>query len=152
MRTYRYRGKGGEPGLMTSTPELSPSCLLRPRPWLLLRSLQGLGSPFPGAPIPQCSLSAWAPKWFLLQYPVLCDRKPMWVSQHTAWYLHGPQESRLCTWFASLLHGIPLPRGWGGWMYHWLNGHEFDQTPGDSEGQGSLACCSLWGHKELDMT
>jgi len=29
--------------------------------------------------------------------------------------------------------------------YHWLNGHEFEQTPGDSEGQGSLACCSPWG-------
>ena len=33
-----------------------------------------------------------------------------------------------------------------------LNGHEFEQTPGDGEGQGSLACCSPWGHKELDMT
>ena len=31
-----------------------------------------------------------------------------------------------------------------------LNGHEFDQTPGDSEGQGSLACCSPWGRKESD--
>ena len=30
-----------------------------------------------------------------------------------------------------------------GW-HHWLNGHEFEQTPGDSEGQGSLACCSPW--------
>ena len=29
--------------------------------------------------------------------------------------------------------------------HHWLNGHEFGQTPGDSEGQGSLACCSSWG-------
>ena len=38
-----------------------------------------------------------------------------------------------------------------GW-HHWLNGHEFEQTPGDGEGQGSLACCSPWGHKELDMT
>ena len=38
-----------------------------------------------------------------------------------------------------------------GW-YHWLNGHEFEQAPADSEGQGSLACCSLWGHKESDMT
>ena len=37
------------------------------------------------------------------------------------------------------------------WHYQ-LNGHEFEQTPGDSEGQGSLACCSPWGHKELDMT
>ena len=31
-----------------------------------------------------------------------------------------------------------------------LNGHEFEQTPRDSEGQGRLACCSPWGHKELD--
>ena len=38
-----------------------------------------------------------------------------------------------------------------GW-HHWLSGHEFEQTPGNSEGQGSLACCSPWGHKELDMT
>ena len=38
-----------------------------------------------------------------------------------------------------------------GW-HHQLNGHEFEQTPGDSEGQGSLACCSPWGHKKSDMT
>ena len=38
-----------------------------------------------------------------------------------------------------------------GW-YHWLNGHEFEHTLGDGEGQGSLACCSPWGCKELDMT
>ena len=37
-------------------------------------------------------------------------------------------------------------------MVGWLNGHEFEQTPGDGEGQGSLACCSPWGHKESDMT
>ena len=30
-----------------------------------------------------------------------------------------------------------------GW-YHWLSGHEFEQTQGDSEGQRSLACCSSW--------
>ena len=38
-----------------------------------------------------------------------------------------------------------------GW-HHGLNGHEFEQTLGDSEGQGSLACCSPWGHKEPDTT
>ena len=38
-----------------------------------------------------------------------------------------------------------------GW-HHQLNGHEFEQPPGDSEGQGSLECFSPWGHKELDMT
>ena len=37
-----------------------------------------------------------------------------------------------------------------GW-YHQLNGHEFEQTPGDS-GQGSLACCSQWVCQELDST
>ena len=38
-----------------------------------------------------------------------------------------------------------------GW-HHWLNGHEFEQILEDSEGQGSLVCCSSWSFKELDMT
>ena len=38
-----------------------------------------------------------------------------------------------------------------GW-HHQLDGHEFEQAPGVDDGQGSLACCSPWGHKELDMT
>ena len=38
-----------------------------------------------------------------------------------------------------------------GW-HHQLSGHEFEQTPDDSEGQGSLAFCSPWGCKELDTT
>ena len=36
--------------------------------------------------------------------------------------------------------------------HHRLNGHEFEQAPGDGEGQGGLACYSPWGCKELDMT
>ena len=38
-----------------------------------------------------------------------------------------------------------------GW-HHQFNGHEFEQALGDGEGQGSLACCSPRGHKELDTT
>ena len=38
-----------------------------------------------------------------------------------------------------------------GWYYQ-LDGHEFEQALGGGDGQGSLACCSLWGHKELDTT
>ena len=38
-----------------------------------------------------------------------------------------------------------------GW-HHRLNGHEFEWTPGDGNGQGGLACCNSWGHKESDMT
>ena len=38
-----------------------------------------------------------------------------------------------------------------GW-HHRLKGHELEQTPGASEGQGSLVCCGPWGHKEWDKT
>ena len=38
-----------------------------------------------------------------------------------------------------------------GW-HHWLNSHEFEEIPGDGEGQGTLVRCFLWGHKELDTT
>ena len=38
-----------------------------------------------------------------------------------------------------------------GW-HHRLNGHEFEQSPGVGDGQGSLMCYSPWGHKESDMT
>ena len=35
-----------------------------------------------------------------------------------------------------------------GW-HHWLNGHEFEQTPEVGDGQGSLVCCNPWGHKRV---
>ena len=38
-----------------------------------------------------------------------------------------------------------------GW-HHWLDGHEFEWTPGVGDGQGGLACCSSWGCKESDTT
>ena len=38
-----------------------------------------------------------------------------------------------------------------GW-HHGHDGHEFEQAPEVVEGQGSLACCIPWGHKELNMT
>ena len=38
-----------------------------------------------------------------------------------------------------------------GW-HHRLSGHEFEQAPGDGEGQGGLACCSPWGRRESDTT
>ena len=38
-----------------------------------------------------------------------------------------------------------------GW-HHQLDGHEFEWTPGDSDGQGGLVCCDSWGHKESDTT
>ena len=38
-----------------------------------------------------------------------------------------------------------------GW-HHRLNGHDFEHTSGDGEGQRNLACCSPWGRKESDTT
>jgi len=38
-----------------------------------------------------------------------------------------------------------------GW-HHWLDGHRFEQAPGEGKGQESLVCFSPWGLKELDMT
>ena len=43
-------------------------------------------------------------------------------------------------------------RGWGIGWHHEFNGRELEQTPGDSEGQGDLACCNLWGCKFSDWT
>ena len=37
-----------------------------------------------------------------------------------------------------------------GW-HHRFNGHEFEQVPGDDEGQGGLECCTPWGLKESEM-
>ena len=37
-------------------------------------------------------------------------------------------------------------------LHHQLNGHEFEQAPGDGEGQERLACYSPWGRKQSDMT
>ena len=48
--------------------------------------------------------------------------------------------------------GIGDDRGWDGWMASLTEWYEFEQALGAGDGQGSLACCSSWGHKESDMT
>ena len=60
------------------------------------------------------------------------------------------------TWVSSVGWEDPTEKGTTedevvGW-HHQLNGHEFAQALGVGDGQGSLVCCSPWGHKELDMT
>ena len=52
------------------------------------------------------------------------------------------------SWERLKVRGEGDDRGW----HHRLNGHEFESTLGVGDGQGSLVCCSPWGHKELDMT
>ena len=73
-------------------------------------------------------------------------------------------SSTLATWCEELTHwkrpwcwkrlktgGEGDNRGWYGRWHHRLDGHEFEQGLGVGDGQGSLTCCSPWGHKESDM-
>ena len=63
-----------------------------------------------------------------------------WWDEQTHWKRHW-------CWESLKAGGTGDNRGWDGW-HHWLNGHEFEPTPGDGELQRSLACCSC---KESDM-
>ena len=63
-------------------------------------------------------------------------------------------ENRCRKWFTTcnfLSSSLPERMYVLGW-HHWLDGHESEWTLGVSDGQGGLACCNSWGHKELDTT
>ena len=74
-------------------------------------------------------------------------RDPTHISCLLHWQVDSlplvPPEKPFCG-----IYYLIWQKGW----HHQLNGHESEQTPGDGEGQGSLACCSPGGHKVLDMT
>ena len=59
---------------------------------------------------------------------------------------------RLWCWEELGAGGEGNDRVWDGWMHHRLDGHEFGWIPGIGDGQGALACCNSWGHKESDTT
>ena len=71
----------------------------------------------------------------------------LWLS-HTKNWLIGKDWC----WEKLKAGGEGDDRGWDGWMASLFEGHEFEQALGAGDGQGSLACCSLWGCKESDMT
>ena len=122
----------------------------------------------------------WRPKWFFwilvlektLESPVDCKEiKPVIHKGNQSWIFIGRTDAEieaLELWpldAKSWLIGKDPDVGkdkrqkekWAAedYMLRWhhrLNGHKFEQTLGDSEGQRSLKCCSPWGCKELDMT
>ena len=122
----------------------------------------------------------WMPKYWYFQIVVLKKSRESLGQQgdktsqsqrkstlNTHWkdWCWSWSSSTLATWREELTHWEDPDAGkdWGqeekgvtedemvGWRLQ-FNGHEFEQIPGDCEGQGSLACCSLWGHKESDTT
>ena len=70
----------------------------------------------------------------------------------TTWCKDMTHWKRPWCWERLRAEGEGSNRGWDGWIASLFNGHETEQTLGNSEGQGNLACCSPWGCKELDTT
>ena len=109
--------------------------------------------------------------WGLLTVPWIAEVKPVHPKGNQSWIFTGRTDAEAeapILWLPevkSWLTGKDPDAGkdWGqeetgvaedemvGW-HHWLNGHEFEQTPEVGDGQGGLACCSPWGRKESDMT
>ena len=123
---------------------------------------------------------SWAPKnwWFwtvvlekTLGSPLDCKEIQPIHSEDQSWVFFGRTDAKAETpilWpphAKSWLTGkdSDVGRDWGqeekgmtedemaGW-HHWLDGREFEWTPGVGDGQGGLACCDSWGHKESDTT
>ena len=79
---------------------------------------------------------------------------PYYKSYLCLLYKNWKVQRILWSWERLKTGGEGDNRWWDGWVsrHHQLNGHEFEQALRDDGGQGSLACCSPWGCKELDMT
>ena len=124
---------------------------------------------------------SWAPKnwcfWTVvlektLESPLDCKEiQPVHSKGDQPWMFFGRNDAKaetpvlwpphLKSWLIG--KGSDAGRDWGqeekgttedemaGW-HQWLDGHEFEWTPGVGDGQGGLACCNSWGRKELDRT
>ena len=78
---------------------------------------------------------------------------PTWVHVHSLHLCFSfCPANRLISTTLQIGSSVPFSRFYIYVLIYWLNGHEFGQIPRESEGQGSLACYSLWGCKESDMT
>ena len=90
--------------------------------------------------------------------PVLKESSPKysleWLMLKLKLQYFGHLIQRADSWEKTLMLSKTKGRRRRGWQrmvgwHHWLNGYKFEQSQGESEGQGSLACCSPWGLKEL---
>ena len=109
--------------------------------WRLLRVPWTAGSN-------QSILREISPEYSLEGLMVKRETPILWASEVKSWLIKkDPDAGKDWGWEEKGMTEDEM-LGW----YHWLNAHEFEQTPGNSEGQGSLVCCSPWGHKESDTT
>ena len=110
--------------------------------------------------------------WRRLESPVDCKEiKPVSLKGNQCWIFVGridAEPEALILWSPDAKNWLigkdpDSGKGWRqeengttedemvGW-HHWLYGYEFEKAPRVGEGQGGLACCSPWGHKESHMT
>ena len=85
---------------------------------------------------PQCFLHVRQHQWILY----------CWVTQKAYMCIYTYMNTNMCMKEKRVTEDEMIE------WHHWFNGHELGQTPGNSEGQGGLACCSPWGRKKSDMT
>ena len=98
-----------------------------------------------------------------LESPLICEEiKPINLKGNLSWIFIGRTDAEAETpifWPPDVKNWLTekdpdVGKDWRqvekrkmvGW-HHWLDGHEFEQAPGNGDGQGSLVCCSLWGHR-----
>ena len=103
-------------------------------PWTTRRSNQSILKEI----CPGISWKKWYWSWSSSTLATSCEELTYW--------------KRLWCWERLGAGGKGDDAGWDGWWHHWLDGRESEWTPGDGDGQGGLACCNSWGHKELDTT
>ena len=117
-------------------PTVSPNISLSAASWTARRSNQTILKEIS----PECSLEG-----LMLRLKLQYFGHPMWMKS----WLIGKDPDAAKDWRQEE-KGMTEDEmiGW----HHQLNGHEFEQTPRDGEGQGSLVCWSPWGRKELDTT
>ena len=102
-------------------------------PWTARRSNQSI-------------LKKISPGWFIGGTDVEAETPILWPPDQKK-QLIGKDPDAGKDWRRKGMTGDEIVR-----WHHWRNGYEFEQAPGVGDEQESLACCSPWGHKELDMT
>ena len=132
----------GQDDLITTLSHPHPQCEGELVSYMLFLREKWLLQPrwvFPGAQLPSSGKQVWPLAWnTVASWEVRCFiafERPYRRFRGTG---------------CQLEKDIPLEKMFTLW-HHRLSGHEFEQTPGDSEGQGSLVCCSPWGRKESNI-
>ena len=116
-------------------------------PWIVVLE-KTLDSPLDSKEIKPVNPKGKQPKIFIGRSDAEADAPILWPPDVKSWLI-GKDHDAGKDWRQE--EKGTTEDEMGGW-HHQLHGHESEQTLEDSARQGSLTCCSLWGHKELDRT